>query len=79
MAIALQLVGAIAILIPFAYSQVRPLATTSPAYLWPNLIGSILLAILAAADSQWGFLLLEGAWTGFTALGLWRRHTGAST
>ena len=79
MLIALQIAGALVILVPFAYSQVRPLETTVPAYLWPNLVGSVLLAALALIDEQWGFLLLEVAWTGFTLLGLWRWYTKPGT
>ena len=79
MLIALQVAGAVAILVPFAYSQFRPLATTAPGYLWPNLIGSLLLTVLALIDSLWGFLLLEIVWTGFTILGLWRWYTRAAS
>jgi hypothetical protein len=36
--------------------------TTAVSYLWLNLVGSAILAVLAAVSSNWGFLLLEGAW-----------------
>lgn len=58
----LQLVGAVAVLVPFAWAQLGSLRPTSPAYLWPNLLGSALLAALALVDASWGFLLLEGVW-----------------
>jgi hypothetical protein len=52
---------------------------TSPAstgYLTFNLVGSALLAGLALADSQWGFLLLETVWGLVSAWGLVRRMRG---
>jgi hypothetical protein len=59
---ALQLLGAVLILLPFVRSQLGALDPASGAYLWPNLAGSILLAVLAVVGSQWGFVLLEGCW-----------------
>jgi hypothetical protein len=50
------------VLVPFVWAQVGALPTAAPAYLWPNLAGSGLLAALALHDAQWGFLLLEGVW-----------------
>jgi hypothetical protein len=70
---ALQILGAIAILVPFAWSQLGSLRTTSVAYLVLNLAGSALLAALALLDAQWGFLLLEGSWAVVAAWGLARR------
>jgi hypothetical protein len=58
----LQLVGALLVLLPFVFSQLGSLGTSTPTYLWPNLIGSLLLAVLAVKGSQWGFVLLEGVW-----------------
>lgn len=62
MAVALQLVGALLILAPFAGQQLGSLRPDSPTYLWLNLLGSGLLAALALIGGQWGFLLLEGCW-----------------
>jgi hypothetical protein len=39
-------------------------------YLVLNLLGSGLLAVLAAAGAQWGFLLLEGTWALVSLLSL---------
>jgi hypothetical protein len=58
----LQILGAVAVLIPFVAVQLGRLEPTAKAYLWFNLIGSGLLAGLALHDSDWGFLLLEGVW-----------------
>lgn len=57
-----QIVGALLILLAFAGAQAGRLDQRSISYLVLNLIGSIILAVLAAVDSQYGFLLLEGVW-----------------
>ena len=62
MADLVQIVGALLILVPFAGQQLRGLSAATAAYLWPNFVGSGILAVLAAVDEQWGFLLLEGVW-----------------
>jgi hypothetical protein len=36
--------------------------TTSRSYLWLNLVGAAILAVLAAREEQYGFLLLETCW-----------------
>ncbi|MDQ2686869.1 MAG: hypothetical protein M3Y28_03275 [Armatimonadota bacterium] len=54
--------GALLILTAFALSQLKRLDQNLVAYLLLNLIGSLILAVLAAIEHQWGFLLLEGAW-----------------
>lgn len=68
----LQTVGALAILVPFGWTQLGSLEAASLRYLGLNLIGSALLASLAAASAQWGFLLLEGCWALVSALNLGR-------
>jgi hypothetical protein len=62
MASALQLVGAILILVAFIAAQRGAMAPKNLAYLVLNLVGSAILAVLALLDSDWGFLLLEGVW-----------------
>jgi hypothetical protein len=57
-----QVAGSLLILAAFAASQAGRLPITSRRYLVLNFVGSAILAILAAIDVQWGFLLLEGVW-----------------
>ena len=59
---AIQVVGAILILVAYAAAQFGKLDQESRVYLVLNLVGSVVLAALAAIESQWGFLLLEGVW-----------------
>lgn len=59
---AIQIVGALCVLAGFAGAQFGLMGTQSRTYLVLNLVGSAILAVLAALDSQFGFLLLEGVW-----------------
>lgn len=71
MSAALQLLGAVLVLLPFAWSQLGALRVESAAYLTLNLAGASLLAALALIDrQQWGFLLLEGSWALVSLRGL---------
>jgi hypothetical protein len=68
-----QVAGAVLILLAYAASQFGRLDVDSRLYLWPNLVGSIILATLAWHERQWGFLLLEGVWAIVSAWSLTRR------
>jgi hypothetical protein len=57
-----QVIGALLILAGFAASQLGWMRVDSRLYLSLNLVGSAILAYLAADGSQWGFLLLESVW-----------------
>ena len=57
-----QIVGALLILAAYAGTQFGRLDQRSINYLLLNLIGSAILAVLAAIEGQLGFLLLEGVW-----------------
>lgn len=59
----LQIVGAILVLAGFVAAQLRLLHQGHLAYLVLNVVGAGILAVLALREQQWGFLLLEGAWT----------------
>ena len=59
---AIQIVGALLILTAFAAVQFERMRPDSQLYLALNLVGSAILAVLALAASQWGFVLLEGVW-----------------
>lgn len=74
-----QLVGAVLILAAFAGTQFGRLDPYSLSYLVLNLVGSAILAVLAAIESQYGFLLLEGVWaivSAWSLAGAFRRRRG---
>ena len=58
----IQICGSLLILTAFAASQAGRMPISSRRYLVLNVVGSTVLAVLAAIDVQWGFLLLEGVW-----------------
>ena len=61
------------ILIPFAATQFGKLSPESKPYLWLNLVGSLVLTVLAVHEEQWGFVLLESVWAAVSA---WALLTG---
>ena len=69
---AIQIVGALMILAGFAGQLRGKISATSYTYLWLNLVGSIILCVLALIEEQWGFVLLEGVWAVVSAWGLAR-------
>jgi hypothetical protein len=69
-----QVLGSVLILVPFGLAQLGRLKARSQLYLALNLAGSAILAADAAIGSQWGFLLLEGAWAVVSLIGLARSH-----
>ncbi len=66
----IQIVGALLILVAFGAVQFNRMSPDSRLYLTLNLIGSIILAVLALAATQWGFVLLESVWAIVSAWGL---------
>lgn len=74
----IQVFGSLLILAAFLESQRGRLSTDSRAYLLLNLVGSVILAALAAVEVQLGFLLLEFSWSVVSAHSLlrsWRAKT----
>ena len=66
----IQIVGALLILAAFAAVQFDRMRPDSRLYLALNLVGSAILAVLAVAAEQWGFVLLESVWAIVSAWGL---------
>lgn len=67
---AIQIVGALLILTAFAAVQFDRMRPDSRVYLALNLVGSLILAVLALVEQMWGFVLLEGVWAIVSAWGL---------
>jgi hypothetical protein len=66
----IQVFGSLLILAAFGAAQLGRVSPQSLVYLWLNLVGSAILAVLAYLEEQWGFLLLETVWAVVTAYGL---------
>jgi hypothetical protein len=73
---AVQIAGAVLILIAFTAAQRGSMSPHSLAYLLLNLVGSLVLTVVAAVEFDLGFLLLEAVWALVSARGLWRLSRG---
>lgn len=65
-----QLVGALLVLSAFLAAQAGLTGTRSAAYLASNLVGSAVLAVVAAVGRDYGFLVLEGVWAAVSGAGV---------
>ena len=72
----LQILGALLLLAAFAATQFRILDARAYRNLLLNFAGSTILAVLAALDRQWGFLLLEGVWALVSLWGVLAKLSG---
>ncbi|MFL5827604.1 MAG: hypothetical protein ACJ76V_13855 [Thermoleophilaceae bacterium] len=73
-----QVIGALLILVAFAATQFGAMSPRSRTYLVLNLVGSIVLAVLAVYEEQWGFVLLETVWAVVSAWSLFQVLRGRS-
>jgi hypothetical protein len=69
-----QVVGSFAILVAFFLAQRKKLSTDSRPYHVLNAVGSVILGVIAIIEVQFGFIILEVAWTAVSLLGLWRSY-----
>jgi hypothetical protein len=65
-----QIVGALLILVAYAAAQFGAMDQHSRVYLMLNLVGSLVLTVLAWREELWGFLLLESVWAAVSLSGL---------
>lgn len=66
----LSLIGAILILVAYTSNQMGRLALLTVRYQLLNFIGGAALFVTAVTEIQYGFMLMEGAWTIVSFLGL---------
>ncbi len=71
---AIQIAGAVAILVAYALAQFGVIDQRSYSYLILNLVGAGVLSVIAWVEDLWGFFLLEVAWTLVSAWGLVSRR-----
>lgn len=71
-----QILGSLLILTAFTAAQRGVVSTTSRAYLALNLVGSVVLTVLAFHERQWGFFLLEAVWAVVSAWGIRQSFAG---
>jgi hypothetical protein len=67
-----QLVGAVLIVGAYVAAQQNRIRFDSVQFLGMNTLGAGILAVVAAVNGDFGFLLLEGVWTWVSARGLRR-------
>ncbi|MBI4013094.1 MAG: hypothetical protein HY359_12330 [Candidatus Rokubacteria bacterium] len=70
---AVSIAGALLILGAYAGNQLALLDRRDRAYNVLNLVGAVVLTVIALRASQWGFVLLEGAWAVLSVPPLLRR------
>jgi hypothetical protein len=73
MEVALQFVGALGILVPFALFQKGVLSQHAYTYLALNVAGSGVLTAVASLDRQWGFVILQGVWAIVSGVSIGRK------
>lgn len=71
---AISLLGAALILLAFSLQQWGRWSATDARYLWSNLVGSVILSVVAWIGAQWGFLLMESVWAAVSLRALMRRR-----
>ena len=68
----LSVVGALMVLSAYALIQSGIWRELDPGYLALNIVGSLMLGVVAVADQRVGFILLEFAWAALGLVGVAR-------
>ena len=75
---ATSLVGAAFILFAYASLQAGRMGRGDASFHWLNLLGSLLLTVVAIYDIRWGFIALESIWAAISLVGLLRLRKRAA-
>jgi len=76
---AIQIAGALLILVAYALGQLNALDPRGRPFLLLNLVGALVLAASAYGAGQWGFLVLNAAWAVASAASLVRASVRTAT
>src|SRR5215213_5426187 len=74
-----SVLGSLLVLVAYVGSQFGYLSAKGLAYAFANIVGSGILAAVAALEAQWGFLLLEGAWALVSLVAVVRHRVKTNT
>jgi hypothetical protein len=74
-----SVLGSLIVLVAYVASQFGWLSTKGLTYAVANIGGSAVLAVVAALEAQWGFLLLEGAWASVSFIAVVRQRAKPNT
>ena len=74
-----SVLGSLLVLVAYVASQFGYLSAKGLAYAFANIMGSGILALVAALEAQWGFLLLEGAWASVSLVAVVRHRAKTNT
>src|SRR3712207_5805973 len=69
-----SVLGSLLVLVAYVASQFGYLSVKGLTYAYANIVGSGILAVVAALEAQWGFLLLEGAWASVSLVAVMRQR-----
>ena len=74
-----SVLGSLLVLVAYVANQLGWLSAKGLRYAFANIVGSGFLAVVAALEEQWGFLLLEGVWASVTLVAVVRQKTKSDT
>jgi hypothetical protein len=74
-----SVLGSLLVLVAYVANQFGYLSAKGLAYAFANIVGSGILAVIAALEAQWGFLVLEGAWALVSLVAVVRQRAKANT